>query len=395
MFKKVIIVLSFFLLAFPAFPILPQLSEESKVVMFTAGPGLELYAGFGHSALWISDPVNKVDRLYNYGTFDFDTPNFYGKFVRGKLDYILSVYPFRYFIEDNSSSKRLVTGQLLNLNLAEKQRMFEYLENNALPEHCFYKYDFLWDNCSTRIRDVLTKTIDGKLDFNTRDVNISFRKMLYPYLTYTPWTKFGINMILGLPSDRKATPWEYMYLPESMRIAFAGATIESNGVKRKLVTEERQYLPCRLTFTNNKFDDPIPVFSMILLVIVLITLYEWKKNMRFKWMDYILFTISSIAGLFLFFMWVGTDHAATAKNMNVLWLFPAQALFLVSFFFRNELRRKMILTAFIYQFLVSFIMFIWPQDAEISFMIISFVFVVRIGSSFIRIQHQKAISYFH
>jgi len=155
MFRKIIISLILSLLVFPVFPVfsmIPQLSEESKVVMFTCGPGDELYAGFGHSALWVSDPVTKVDRLYNYGTFDFDTPNFYLKFVRGKLNYILSVYPSKYFFNDYASRKILVFGQLLNLTQEEKQRIFEFLENNALPANCEYKYDFFYDNCATRIR---------------------------------------------------------------------------------------------------------------------------------------------------------------------------------------------------------------------------------------------------
>jgi hypothetical protein len=379
MLKRFIISLSLLSLILPAFPILPQLSEESKVIMFTCGPGDELYSGFGHSALWVSDPALKIDRIYNYGTFDFDTPNFYGKFVMGKLDYMLSAYPSKYFINEYNSSKRSVTGQLLNLNTAEKQRIFEFLENNSLPENRFYSYDFLWDNCSTRIRDVLEKVTDGKVNFNTTDKDLTFRKMLFPYLTWTPWTKFGINLILGLTSDKKATPWDYMYLPEYMQVAFSGATIEKDGITRKLVSQEKMYLPCRLDFKNNKMDDPIVVCSLILFFTILMTLYEIRKKITFNWLNYTFFIISSLAGLFLLFMWVGTDHIATAQNMNILWLFPAQALFLIAYRLNKTVQKKLMRIALAYQFAVSFIMFVWPQETEISFMIISLIFVVRIG----------------
>jgi membrane-associated HD superfamily phosphohydrolase len=191
---------------------------------------------------------------------------------------------------------------------------------------------------------------------------------------------------LGLTSDKKATPWDYMYLPEYMQEAFQQATIVKEGNVRKLVSQEKLYLPCKLNFTNNKSDDPIVIFSLILLFTILITLYELRKKITLNWFNYVSFIISSVAGLFLLFMWVGTDHIATAQNMNILWLLPAQAIFLFSSVFKKMTQKKIILIAFAYQFIVSFIMFVWPQNAEISFMIISLIFVVRIGG--FAIQHQ-------
>ncbi|HPS12018.1 MAG TPA: DUF4105 domain-containing protein, partial [Prolixibacteraceae bacterium] len=261
-------------------------------------------------------------------------------------------------------------------------------ENNALPENRFYKYDFLWDNCSTRIRDVLSKTTDGKLVFDTGNKNISFREMLFPYLTYTPWTKFGINMILGLTSDRKATPQEYMFLPEYLRVAMDGATIDNNGVKKKLVREEKQYLPDQLNNSNNRWDDPVAVFSLLLLIVISISLFEFRKKKDFRWMDRILFSVSVLAGFFLLFMWVGTDHVATAKNMNILWLLPAQLLFLISLRVKKLKKDKVLLFALGYQLLVSVAMFVWPQDAEFSFLLISLIYVVRIACSLVRSKQQ-------
>jgi len=359
----------------------PTLTNRAKVVLFSCGPGPELYAGFGHSALWVSDDSLHIDRLYNYGTFDFDTPNFYGKFIRGKLDYMLSVTRASRFIAEYDQRKIAVDGQELMLSPAEKQRIFEFLENNLLPENRFYKYDFFYDNCATRIRDVLVKVVDGKVDFNTPDQQISFREMLFPYLTHTPWTKFGINLILGLTSDKKATPWDYMYLPDFLRDEFQQATIISNGTERKLVEEKKQYLPSGLDLSNRKMDDPVVVFSLILLVIILLTYIECKKKKEFRFVDSFLFGISVLAGLFLLFMWVGTDHIATAKNMNVLWLLPAQLLFLVTRRMDSLLGKKLNTIALIYQTLVAFILLLWPQDSEISFTFISLVFVVRIFGS--------------
>ena len=127
----------------------PTLSNESKVVLFTCGMGDQLYSGFGHSALWISDPAQGIDRLYNYGTFDFFTENFYVKFTRGKLEYMLSVTKSQRFLNEYIEEKRSAVGQNLNLTLTEKQKMFDFLENNYLPENRFYKYDFF--NCVVKI----------------------------------------------------------------------------------------------------------------------------------------------------------------------------------------------------------------------------------------------------
>jgi hypothetical protein len=387
MIRKILISIALLTATLALFAQYPRLTDGAKVVLFTCGPGDELYAGFGHSALWVSDPTQKIDRLYNYGTFDFDTPNFYGKFIRGKLDYMLSVTRASRFLAEYDERKISVYGQDLDLNPAEKQRIFEFLENNSKPENRLYKYDFFYDNCATRIRDVLEKVADGKVDYKTADQHLSFREMLFPYLTHTPWTKFGINLILGLTSDKQATPWDYMYLPEYMQEAFQSATIVNDGNERKLVKSGKQYLTSRLSFTNNKADDPIVIFSIILLVFIGITFVEIKRARVFNWINKLIFTISCLAGLFLLFMWLGTDHIATAQNMNVLWLLPAQLLFLISLRVKGGSLKNLNRAALVYQSLVSVILLFWPQEAELSFTIIALIFAVRIVGYMI-VNHQ-------
>jgi len=173
-------------------------------------------------------------------------------------------------------------------------------------------------------------------------------------------------------------PWDYMYLPEYMQEEFQNATIEKDGVKRKLVTQVQQYLPNRLNFTNRKADDPVVVFGILLFLAILITIIEIKRKKIVIWLNYTVFIISVLAGLFLLFMWLGTDHVATAKNMNVLWLAPAQLLFLIAIKVKVKSQYPLILTALVYQFLISFILLIWPQQAELSFTLISLIFFVRI-----------------
>ncbi len=356
---------------------LPTLSERSKVVLFTCSPGDELYAGFGHSAIWVSDQSTGVDRLYNYGTFDFSTPNFYWKFLRGKLDYMLNVTSVRRFITEYKYRKIGVVGQTIELNQNEKQKIFSLLEENLLPENRFYKYDFYYDNCATRIRDIVIESVDGTIDFNAPDQSISFRQILLPYLETTPWTKFGINIVLGLTSDKIASPNEYQYMPDYMHQQFASATVSRNGIESKLVNSETVYLKSKLIFKYNLLTDPALLFGILFLVVGLITAYEFKTKKYQKWLDLVLNSIGVLAGLFLFFMWVGTDHSATNQNLNILWLFPAQALYLIALFFKYKTRKKLIQTSFVIMVLVSFAMHLWPQTTELSFLLLSLLFALR------------------
>lgn len=346
--------------------------------MFTCEPGSELYAGFGHSALWVSDPTQGIDRLYNYGTFDFNTPNFYWLFIRGRLDYMLTVTTARRFINEYDYRKIGVTGQTLDLNLNEKQRAFELLETNLLPENRFYKYDFFYDNCATRIRDVVVEACSGDVDFNTPDRNQSFRQMLFPYLTHTPWTRFGINLILGYSSDKIASPFEYQFLPEQMQISFNNAIVKRNEQENKLVSTERRFLSSKLDFSYNLLTDPALVFSLLFLFSGLLTLIEIRSKRYIKWFDLVINSIGIVAGLFLLFMWIGTDHSATNYNMNILWMLPAQSIFMVSVFLKNKSKKhRLVNIAFIMICTIILAMFFWPQETEISFFIISFIFALR------------------
>ncbi len=355
----------------------PQLSEQSRAVMFTCEPGTELYAGFGHSALWISDPANGIDRLYNYGTFDFNTPNFYVKFIRGKLDYMLSVTTNNRFLNEYQHRGIGVSAQTLNLKIDETQNLFRLLEENLQPENRFYQYDFFYDNCATRIRDIVIEAATGEIDFNDTDTGYTFRQLLFPYLEHTPWTKFGINLILGLASDKRATPFDYMYLPEHMQHEFGKASISSEGKKHPLVIGERRLLESQHDFSYNILSDPALFFGALLLLVVLVTYREIRTGKYFKWLDITLNAIAVVAGLFLFFMWVGTDHVATNYNLNILWLLPAQVVFLFSFLVNKRNQSKWVWTAFAIIAVVAMAMHLWPQPAETSFMIITLIYAFR------------------
>ncbi|HNE28922.1 MAG TPA: DUF4105 domain-containing protein, partial [Saprospiraceae bacterium] len=187
-----------------AFP----LSDSSFISLITAAPGEELYSTFGHSALRVKDPARNFDRCYNYGTFDFDQPNFYLNFCRGKLLYYLNVERRRDFEYEYLMDRRTLREQTLDLDASQKQQLFDLLQENALPQNREYKYDFFYDNCATRIRDIVEKALLYQVFFDstTTKKGTTMRQLLKPYLLDKPWTRFGIDLILGQAADRVAEP---------------------------------------------------------------------------------------------------------------------------------------------------------------------------------------------
>lgn len=299
-----------------------ELSPRARISLLTATPGGELYSVFGHSALRVSDPETGLDEVYNYGTFDFDTPNFYLKFLQGKLMYKLSVTSFEYFLLEYRYEGRGISEQVLNLSQEEKQRIYDFLLVNRQPGNEYYLYDFFFDNCATRIRDI----VDVHLEPNwgedpVPEYHRSFRDMLKPYLASQPWARFGVDLALGLPSDRKANPWDYMFLPDEMFLAFAQAR-HSNG--RPLV--ERYALVLDQTFTPAKPHFFGPVFACwLLFALGLLSLIKIRIARVF---DKIFFSVLGVIGLVILFLWFLSDHKATNANLNLLWALPTHLYFI-------------------------------------------------------------------
>ena len=149
---------------------IPILSENAQISLITGSPGNQLYANFGHSAVRVYDPQANIDWVYNYGTFDFNAPGFYTNFLKGKLNYYLSVYDFQHMIKTYQYYNQSLYEQVLNLNQEEKIKIFQFLNNNYLPENRYYLYDFFFDNCSSRIRDIFETELNNKLTFTDQHI---------------------------------------------------------------------------------------------------------------------------------------------------------------------------------------------------------------------------------
>ncbi len=318
-----------------------KLSENSHISVITCAPFQgELYSAFGHSAIRVYDPIQNIDYAYNYGVFDFNQPNFYLNFTRGHLLYRLAVQSYPRFRYNYLYYNRWVHEQVINLNQEQKQKLFDYLQWNAQPENQEYLYDYFYNNCATKIRDVFVEALDGNIAFDDSYIttNYSIRDLTDLYLKQQPWGDLGIDICLGLPMDTKATPYDYMFLPDYIESAFNNATIITERGAEPLVLKTIIDNPKGETFSENSFPHPWYVFGTLLLIVVIITAYDLRKNRASQWLDVGLLLITGIIGLLLFVLWVATDHKAAANNFNLLWAMPTN---FVAMFFIFGKRKKL------------------------------------------------------
>ena len=321
--------LSFLFLLFlnQSFSQYTELSDTAEISVLTIGPGTSLNDSFGHSGYRVKDKT--IDIVFNYGVYDFDTPNFYLKFAQGKLNYKIGANYFDDFKESYIRQNRTIKEQVLNLSNDEKQQIFNFLSNNYEPENQYYLYDFFYDNCATKIKDVLVEGLHNNVNFNTPESfePKTFRKLIQENLVWNSWGSFGIDLALGSVIDRQATPEEHMFLPENIYAFFDNTTI-SNSSEKKLVKEKQIiFNKIESESSSNFFLSPFFFLLIVGVIILYFTYSDLKKKKRSKWLDISIFSITGIIGIILLILWFATDHKATANNYNLLWAFALNILF--------------------------------------------------------------------
>ncbi|MCL5128725.1 DUF4105 domain-containing protein [Algibacter sp. L4_22] len=298
------------------------LSNNAEISVLTVGPGTELNDAFGHSGFRIKDTSRGLDVVYGYGEYDFDSPNFYLKFAQGKLNYLISKTEFNRFYQVYIYYNRSIKAQVLNLSQAEKQKLYDFLVNNYKPKNRRYLYEFFFDNCATKIKDVTNLAVNNTITFNKpKDFkDATFRTLIYGKVNKNSWGSFGIDLALGSVIDRQATPEEHMFLPENIYKFFEVATI-GNGNKPLVKQNHLLYNRKKIIKSESFTTSPIFVFSLIGLFILFITFKDYKNNTRSNWIDVTLFITTGLLGVLILLLWFATDHTGTHQNYNLLWAF--------------------------------------------------------------------------
>ena len=305
------------------------MSPEAQISVITCGPGTELYSTFGHSAFRIKDPLNGLDRVYNYGTFNFNTPNFYVKFARGKLLYELRAYDFGNFLRSYHEENRWVKEQVLDLKNEQVQQIYNFLENNAKPENRAYKYDFFYDNCSTKMMGVLEQALGNDLVFDPsfEKGKYTHRQLIQMYLGDLPWSDFGIDLALGSVIDREIPTKAYMFLPDYVLKGVGASKIKNADQLIPMVRETNTILDSESNENKVLGVRPFWLFSILAIAVIFISIRDFKHRTRNKLLDYMLFLSTGLTGLVILLLWFATDHSATANNLNILWAFAPNVLF--------------------------------------------------------------------
>lgn len=309
-------------------------AQDYQISLLTCDPGDQLYSAFGHSAIRVLDKENNQDIVFNYGTFDFNTPFFYVKFTQRTLDYMLSVSTYERFLYEYNYFNRNVREQVLDLNPEQARQLVQFLQVNYLPENRFYRYDFFYDNCATRIRDAFETILGKNLDWNEEPnpEQKTFRNLIDEYVYPLPWADFGIDLALGAVIDVDAKEREKQFLPDYMEAAFARAQIVGDGPTRPLVKSNHVVLEFPERTSQMDFFNPYVVWWLFAIGAMILTFFGYKKKRLFKGFDIAFFTVLGLLGLLIVLLWFFTFHSQTKSNWNILWAFPGHLVLAIALF---------------------------------------------------------------
>ena len=333
--------------------------DSIEVSLLTCSPHEEIYSLYGHSALrWHDMRQNGLnagnDIVFNWGIFNFNKPYFVLRFVFGLTDYELGPIPYQPFCNYYQEWGSSVTEQVLNLTPEEKMRLQAALAENLKPENRIYRYNYFYDNCSTRPRDIIEKCLNGRLEYAQReDYTPSYREMVSLCTRNHPWATFGNDMLLGVKADFATDLREQEFLPENLMYDFDHAQIYAAGEYRPLVKERRIPVMPGVQVIEQDFPlSPMECALILLALTVVIMLIEWKSGKRQVWYDVILMTIQGLAGCVLFVM-LFSQHPTTSTNLQILLLNPLPLFFIPSVIRQNVTRWQKILFTMIILYLIG------------------------------------------
>ena len=356
------------------------LSQHSEISVLTCGPSSLIHAIYGHTAIRVNDRVRGIDYVFNYGVFSFNAPNFVYRFAKGQTDYMLAPERFSDFYLDYKKNGRSITEQVLNLSQSEKQKLLDFLIWNAKPENREYRYNFFYDNCATRVRDVIEKQVDGAVVFPVNSDGRSFRDHVSTYQKIIPWMDFGIQLTLGSPSDKVANAYEEMFLPDFLMNHFGDATIQTGSEAIPLVKEVREIYVAE-PVENSGFDilSPVSVLSVILLLVLWLSVKQLFRKRTNYFADYFLLFLTGIIGLAMLWFVFVSEHPAMKSNYSLFWAIPTNFVFGLLWFFKKWRSLTKWYWPALTLWLVLFLVFssIIPQAFHPGFILIALMVLLR------------------
>lgn len=303
--------------------------------VLTCSRGDEIYSTFGHSAIRYRDSMRDIDWVYNYGLFDFYDPNFIPKFCMGRLDYMVAKESMMDFMGQYIYQRREVKEQVLDLSASDRDSLLAFLEWNILEENKFYRYDFLFNNCATKIIDVIEKNCAGvSMKFFDEENKKTFREHIHANAQASvPWIDWGMDLALGMSVDARSTARQYCFLPEFVAKSIAISTSQNSS----LVATENLIVP-ETPRQSSKWSllwSPVAFALLILLLSIYLRIKYQSWSRLFYGM---LFFALGLGGFIIGFEWFFTEHSVTKNNLNLLWLNPVFILYSVMILARKNWR---------------------------------------------------------
>lgn len=375
--KRVLIIILFFL-AVIIKNLNSQSVQDTTVYLITCSPGTETYSIYGHSAIRVMISHLNSDTVYNWGVFDFNTPNFVWKFAKGRLDYLLDASEFQRFMPEYYYEKRSVVSQKINLESSEKRVLLSLIQVNMLPENRSYRYDFFYDDCSTRIRDLIEKTVGAKLIYPPEEKRMmpSFRDLVGEYQKSYPWLKMGVDLIMGTPGEVKANFRDMMFLPLYLQKNLTMAVINRDHKMIPLLSSRDTLLEFEPQVVKAKFyNTPIFIFTLLFIVIVFLSIL-FKKGRIINAIDILLFTLFSVLSVLMIFFNFFSDHLQMKMNLNIVWFNPAIIICLFSLIFRKSWEIWFRIVFFLAMVFLPLII-IFPSAINSSFVPVMLLLILR------------------
>ena len=302
--------------------------DSVRISLLTCEPGSEIYALFGHSAIRYENPAKQEDWVFNYGMFSFKEPNFVMRFVKGETDYRLGVVPFRYFEAEYGMRGSSVYQQELNLTNVEKEKLAGLLFENYLPANRVYRYNYFYDNCTTRARDKIEESIQGKVVYPVSDRVVSYRDILHEFTAGSEWSEFGIDLCLGSEADEPIDERKQMFAPFYMLVAARGALIHRADTMMPFVRKETKIVDAVLEDEPAFPLSPMACALLLLAVTVIIVgrgLYKGRQCLAW---NVVMFLLQGLGGCIIAFLFFFSLHPTVGSNWLLILFNPLPLIYL-------------------------------------------------------------------
>jgi len=300
--------------------------DRIQISLLTCSPGKEVWAQYGHTAIRYYDKESGEDLAINYGIFSLDQTYFIPRFVLGMTDYRMGVQPMDMFLAQYSYEGRGVVEQVLNLSAEDKEVIYKALQENMKPENVVYRYNYFFDNCTTRARDMLVNHLHGKVVYPPAEEDATFRSMIHKWNNKYEWSQFGEDLLLGVNADRKTTKSEQQFLPENLRSDFDKA--KYNG--KPLVKETNVLLDAETEVVEPVFPlSPLSVALIFAVISLVMMLFSYRRQQVYWAWDLALMLTSGLMGI-IFFVMIFSQHPCVSLNFILLFFNPLPLFFLYS-----------------------------------------------------------------